>query len=62
MIPEGGVATLDGTSITDAALERKLAAAVKRDPSTKVRITDANPQRAAEVRALVTRAGVTNIE
>ena len=55
---------VDGTSITDAALERKLVAAVKRDPATKVRIAHATPRadRAAVISALVRRAGVTIVE
>jgi len=55
---------VDGTSITDAALERKLVAAVKRDPATKVRLAHATKQtaRADAIRAIVKRAGVVNVE
>ena len=55
---------VDGTSITDAALERKLAAAVKRDPATKVRLGHVPKQtaRADAIRAIVKRAGVVNVE
>lgn len=55
---------VDGTSITDAALERKLAAAVKRDPATKVWLGHVTKQtaRADAIRAIVKRAGVVNVE
>ncbi len=55
---------VDGTSITDAALARKLEAAFKRDPAVKVRLGH-DPKRAdrfAAIRALVQKAGVTNVE
>ena len=64
MIPVGGIAMVDGTPHTDAALARKLAAAVKRHPDVVVRLGH-DPKaaaRAAQVRALVQKAGVTRIE
>ena len=64
MIPAGGVAMVDGTPHTDAALARKLEAAVKRDPATKVRLghDPKRADRAAAIRALAQKAGVTNFE
>ncbi len=55
---------VDGTSITDAALARKLEAAVKRNPKVLVRFghDPKRADRAAVVRALVQKAGVTNLE
>jgi biopolymer transport protein ExbD len=55
---------VDGTSITDAALARKLSGAVARDAAFKVRIShDAKvTDRLAALRALVKKAGVTNVE
>jgi hypothetical protein len=55
---------VDGTSITDAALARKLESAVKRDATVKVRI-GYEPKQTARldaIRALVKKAGVTNVE
>jgi biopolymer transport protein ExbD len=64
MIPAGGVAIVDGTSITDAALARKLEAAFKRDPAVRVRLghDPRRADRAGVIRALVQKAGVTNVE
>ena len=55
---------VDGTSITDTALARKLEAAVKRDVAIKVRLAyDVKlADRFDVVHALVNKAGVTNIE
>lgn len=64
MIPAGGIAVVDGTPHTDAALARKLEAAVKRDPAVKVRLghDKKRADRADQLRALVKKAGVTNLE
>lgn len=55
---------VDGTSITDAALARKLEGAAKRDPSVKIRISHVAKarDRAAALRELAKRAGATAIE
>lgn len=55
---------VDGTSTTDAALARKLAGAVERDATVKVRISYAAEQsrRLDAIRALVKKAGVMNVE
>lgn len=61
----GGVAMVNGTSITDTALERKLAAAVKRNPAVVVKVGHASKlpaTRLAAIKALLARAGVTTYQ
>ena len=56
---------VNGTSMTDAALERKLASAVKRDPSVAVKLSYASklaPARLTAVKALLARAGIAKYE
>jgi biopolymer transport protein ExbD len=55
---------VDGTSITDGALARKLEAAVKRDAAIKVRIAYDTKQTARfdVIRAIAKKAGVTAVE
>jgi RNA-binding protein YhbY len=55
---------MDGTSTTDAAIERKLAAAVKRHPAIKVKLSYAQTARARAqaVEALVRKTGVQDVE
>ena len=56
---------VNGSSITDAALERKLAAAVKRNPSVVVKLSYASKlgaDRLAAVKAVIKRAGIAKYE
>jgi hypothetical protein len=55
---------VDGTSTTDAALERKLTAAVKKLASFKVKLSYAEKARARAqaIEAIVKRSGATNVE
>jgi hypothetical protein len=55
---------MDGTSTTDAAIERKLAAAVKRHASVKVKLAYAEQARARAqaIEALVRKTGVKDLE
>jgi len=60
-----GVAMVNGTSITDVALERKLAAAVKRNPAVVVKLGHASKlpaDRLAAIKALLGRAGIAKYE
>jgi hypothetical protein len=55
---------MDGTSTTDAAIARKLVAAVKRHPSIKVKLSYAERvrTRAQVIEALVRKAGAKDVE
>ena len=55
---------VDGTSITDAALGRKLEGSVQRNPALKVRISHVAKRQARvdAIRELAKRAGVATIE
>ena len=56
---------VNGTSTTDAALERKLAAAIKRNPSVVVKLGYASKlpaDRLTAIKALLARAGITKYE
>lgn len=55
---------LDGTSTTDAAIERKLVAAVKKHAALKVKLSYAEKARprARAIEALVRKAGAKDVE
>lgn len=55
---------VDGVSFTDAALERKLAGAVRRNAAFKVKLSyvERSRPRAQAIEALARRAGVATVE